>query len=98
MTNPIYVDHGKIETAAANLLAHKSTFDEVLGQLESDLAPMISSWSGEARDLYLQKKAAWDKAARDISDLLGHIAKLTDDAFTTYANTVFGLVETWTST
>ena len=56
---------------------------------------MISTWSGEARDLYLQKKSAWDKAALDISTLLGQIAKLTDDAFTTYADTVFGLTDTW---
>jgi len=91
----IYVEHNRLATGAENLSAHKKTFDEVLSQLESDLAPMISTWSGEARDLYLQKKGLWDKAARDISLLLAHIAKITEDAHNGYAKAVAELAELW---
>jgi len=91
----IYVEHGRLDTAAGNFKAHQSTLNEVLSQLESDLAPMISTWSGEARDLYLQKKAAWDKAAQDISNLLGHISKLTGDAYVNYCQAVSDVHTVW---
>lgn len=91
----IYVEHGRLETAAAQLRGHKKTFDEVLGQLESDLAPMISTWSGAARDLYLEKKVAWDKAALDLTELLAIITKLTEDAHRGYVTTVNELTAMW---
>jgi early secretory antigenic target protein ESAT-6 len=91
----IYVDHGYLSEAASNLAAHKRTFDEVLSGLESDLAPMINTWSGEARDLYLQKKAAWDRAAKDLSDLLAHISTLTEAAYTGYCQAVTDVYATW---
>lgn len=91
----IYVDHGKLQTCAGDLAARKGVLDEVLSQLEADLAPMISTWSGEARDLYLQKKAAWDKAAKDISDLLGHIGTITESAFTEYCQAVSDVHTIW---
>jgi 6 kDa early secretory antigenic target len=91
----IYVDHVRLETAAGQLRTHKSTFDEVLGQLESDLAPMIATWSGEARDLYLAKKASWDRAAADLTELLGAIATITENAHGSYVSTVNELAALW---
>jgi early secretory antigenic target protein ESAT-6 len=91
----IYVEHARIETAATRLRAHKKTFDAVLGQLESDLAPMIATWSGEARDLYLAKKASWDRAALDLTVLLASIATLTEDAHAAYSTTVSELSDMW---
>ena len=80
----IYVEHGRLEAAAGRLRTHKSTFDTILTQLEADLAPMVTTWSGEARDLYMVKKANWDAAAKDLTALLGQIAVLTENAFTGY--------------
>jgi 6 kDa early secretory antigenic target len=91
----IYVNHAYLSTAADNLAAHKRTFDEVLSGLESDLAPMISTWSGEARDLYLQKKAAWDRAARDLTALLAHISTITESAYTGYCQAVSDVHAVW---
>jgi WXG100 family type VII secretion target len=91
----IYVEHARLENAAAALRAHKRTFDDVLAQLESDLAPMIATWSGAARDLYLQKKAAWDRAALDLTELLATIGNLTQDAHRAYVATVDELVQMW---
>jgi ESAT-6 family protein len=92
----IYVDHTRIETAAGQLRTHKRTFDQILSQLETDLAPMIGSWSGEARELYLTKKRSWDLAAADLTALLGTIAQLTEDAHVGYVNTVNDVKNSWT--
>lgn len=92
----IYVDHARIEHGVAQLRVHKKTFDEVLTQLESDLAPLVSTWSGGARDLYVAKKQAWDAAAQDLTVLLGSIAQLTADAHTGYVDTVSQVRNAWT--
>lgn len=91
----IYVEHGRIEAAAGRLRTHKTTFGAILSQLEGDLAPMITTWSGEARDLYMVKKANWDAAAKDLTALLGQIAVLTENAFTGYSQTVADVGEMW---
>ena len=91
----IYVDHGYLSTAADNLAAHQRTFTEVLSGLESDLAPMIGTWSGEARELYLQKKAAWDRAAKDLCDLLAHMSTITESAYEGYCQAVTDVHATW---
>ena len=92
----IYVDHPRIEHGAAQLAVHKKTFDEVLAQLESDLAPLVATWSGGARDLYVAKKQAWHAAAQDLTTLLGTIAKLTSDAHVGYVDTVSRVKDAWT--
>lgn len=91
----IYVDHGKIEAAAAHLRGHKKSFDDILSTLEGDLAPMVATWSGEARDLYVAKKANWDHAAADLTALLAHIATITETAHGTYTTTVTEVGEMW---
>lgn len=93
--DPIYVNHPYLSEAATNLAGHKRAFDEVLLGLESDLTPMIATWSGQARDLYLQKKAAWDRAAGDLSTLLAHISTLTEAAYTGYCQAVADVHATW---
>ncbi|WP_375500237.1 WXG100 family type VII secretion target [uncultured Jatrophihabitans sp.] len=91
----IYVEHAKIEAAAGHLRAHKKSFDDILSTLEGDLAPMVATWSGEARDLYLTKKRNWDRAAADLTALLAHIATITETAHNTYTATVTEVGEMW---
>ena len=92
----IYVEHARLENGARQLARHKATFDDVLLQLESDLAPMVSTWSGEARDLYLAKKHAWDVAARDLTAVLAEISRITGEAHTAYSRSVASVKEAWT--
>lgn len=92
----IYVEHARIEAAATHLRNHKKTFDEVLAQLESDLSPMVATWTGEARNMYLGKKANWDRAARDLTALLAHIGTVTEQAHAGYTGAVTELSALWT--
>lgn len=91
----IYVEHQRIVDAATALRTHKKTFDEVLGQLETGLAPMISTWTGEARDLYMTKKATWDRAAEDLTNLLAGIGNLTERAYEAYCGAVSDVHTIW---
>lgn len=92
---PIYVEHARIENGAAQLRIHKKTFDEVLAQLESDLAPLIATWSGDARNLYVAKKHAWHAAAQDLTALLDTIARITAETHQNYVSAVHDVKNAW---
>ncbi len=55
-----------------------------LDQLESDLQPMINTWSGDARDSYLQCKKQWDDAAQALSQVLNSVAQAVGQAHQNY--------------
>jgi early secretory antigenic target protein ESAT-6 len=94
MTN-IYVDHARLESAAQDFAQRHEALQTVLTDLEDGLAPMIATWEGSAQSMYLEKKAAWDAAAADLTALLAGITRLTTDAHEGYAATVSANHATW---
>jgi early secretory antigenic target protein ESAT-6 len=55
-----------------------------LDQLESDLQPMVSSWSGSAQESYLQCKKQWEEAAAALSIVLSQIGQAVGTANENY--------------
>lgn len=55
-----------------------------LDQLESDLQPMINSWSGAAQEAYLQCKKQWDDAAQALAGVLSNIGTAVGQAHDNY--------------
>lgn len=92
----IYVDHDKLDAAAQDFGKRHDALEDILDRLEGDLAPMVASWEGNAQLLYVEKKAAWDKASRDLTLLLQSIKKLTHDAHQGYQQTVSTNLQMWT--
>lgn len=92
----IYVDPEKLEAAAGNFAAHENTLRSILSQLETDLAPLVASWEGDAQQLYVAKRAAWDSAALDLANLLGSITSVTRDAHAGYVETIAKNKAMWT--
>lgn len=66
----IRVVHGSLNQAAADLQQTVKNIDDRLNQLEADLAPLKSDWSGSAQQAYHVAKAKWDKAIEDMKLLL----------------------------
>ncbi len=91
----IYVDHEQLDAAVQNYGNRHEKLETILDTLESDLAPMVAGWEGNAQLLYVEKKAAWEKASRELADLLKTIKKLTADAHEGYTKTVAANVELW---
>jgi len=84
----IYVDHAKVEAAAQDFARRADALKALLGSLDDGLAPMIASWEGSAQSMYLEKKAAWDAAAADLTALLASISTLTGEVHQAYTDTV----------
>ena len=66
----IQVQHGKLETGAADVLQAAKDIEARLDSLETDLTPLRQNWSGNAKLAYDQAKAQWDQAMLDMMTLL----------------------------
>ncbi len=92
----IYVDHGKLASAASDFGRRHQTLQDILDRLEAGLAPMVGSWEGSTQAMYIEKKAAWERASRDLTALLASIKQLTGDAHQGYVDTVAANKAMWT--
>jgi WXG100 family type VII secretion target len=92
----IYVEHDKLETAANDFGKRHQALQEILDKLEAGLAPMVGSWEGSAQAMYVEKKAAWERASRDLAALLATIKDQTHSAHQGYLDTRAANLTMWT--
>ena len=67
------VDFGGLDAAAADIRASAAQVQGRLDQLESELAPLRSDWTGSASASYQQAKPKCDAAMADMNLLLADI-------------------------
>lgn len=75
MNDGLRVDHGGLETAAADLMTAVKNIDNRLTQLENELAPLRSDWTGQAQAAYTTAKGQWDQAMEDMRGILGSVGQ-----------------------
>lgn len=75
MHDQITVRFGALQTAAGDLARGTATANQRLDQLQSDIAPMVSTWSGEAQAAYLRVQQRWDTAQQDLTRALGDLQR-----------------------
>lgn len=69
-----------ISAASADLKSSASRLGSRLEQLESDLVPLRSEWTGEAAVAYQAAKAKWDAALGEMNELLNAIGLQVDSS------------------
>ncbi len=57
-----------------------------LDQLEGDLQPLVSTWSGDAQVAYLIQKKQWEQAAQDLALMLQSIVLALGNTNTDYTD------------
>ena len=72
-TGQMKVNFGGLDTAHADIMSGANQVESRLDQLESELAPLRSDWTGEASSSYQVAKTKWDTAMRDMKLLLADI-------------------------
>ena len=80
----IRVNHGELDGAVDNLNVAVGRIDERLNQLENELAPLKSDWSGNAQLTYTQAKAKWDNAIGEMKLLLQDTSNAVRDSNQSY--------------
>lgn len=66
----IKVQHGKLETGAADVIRAAKDIEARLDVLEQELNPLKSDWHGGAKLAYDDAKKKWDAAMTDMITLL----------------------------
>ena len=67
----LVVNHGGLNEVTDHLYKMVKDIDDRMNNLESDLAPLQSEWSGNAQGAYIQAKTKWDTAIAEMRQLLG---------------------------
>ncbi|WP_409183470.1 WXG100 family type VII secretion target [Amycolatopsis sp. VS8301801F10] len=70
----IVVDPGTIHRAAEDCTATGGELKTLFDNLKSDLNPLTHSWTGEAKDQYIQAQNEWDQKFDELTQLLAQIA------------------------
>ena len=80
----IHVQFESLQAGEQGIRNNYAKLTATLEQLESDLQPMIASWSGAAQEAYLQCKKQWDDAALALSQVLSNIGQAVGQAHDNY--------------
>jgi early secretory antigenic target protein ESAT-6 len=64
------VNHAGLDQTADDLMGIVTKIDARMSRLEQELAPLRSSWIGEAQQAYTVAKRRWDGAIDEMRDLL----------------------------
>ncbi|BCL15247.1 MULTISPECIES: WXG100 family type VII secretion target [Micromonospora] len=83
----LVVNFAALQQAGADIQRALNTLDSQLGQLERDAAPLVASWTGEAREAYSVRQTRWRSASQDLQAMLRDIKVAVDDSAADYLNT-----------
>lgn len=87
MPDQLVVDFAAMQQAAADIQSAVNKLNSDLDQLESDAAPLVATWAGEAQAAYQQRQATWNNAANQLSELLRDIQRALVDSTADYNTT-----------
>jgi WXG100 family type VII secretion target len=86
MSSPIKVTFGEIQGAQGHVTQTAQQMNAQLEDLQRMLAPLVSTWTGEAATDYAAKKKQWDTAAADLNQVLAKIGTALGTANEGYQN------------
>lgn len=91
----ISVNFEALGAGAAAIRGNYTRLTATIEQLESDLQPMIASWSGLAQESYLACQQQWNAAATSLSQVLNSIGQAIDDAHRNYTAAEYAARANW---
>lgn len=83
----LVINFAALQQASLDINNALNTLNTQLGQLESDAAPLVNSWDGNAKAAYEQRQRAWRAAAGDLENILREIRKALEESAGRYQET-----------
>ncbi len=74
----IKVEHGKLDSGSADVIAAAKDIEARLNTLEDELRPLAGDWTGAAKEAYREAKETWDRAISDMIILLNQAGQNVD--------------------
>lgn len=76
----IKYEFGNIEAGATDINKSATAINSELDELKKMLQPLVSSWEGESATAYNEAQSKWDKAAKELNQILATISKSVDES------------------
>ena len=80
----LVVNHGGLNEVTDHLYQAVKNIDDRMNNLERDLAPLQSDWSGNAQAAYNTAKVKWDTAIAEMMQLLNDTGRTVGDSNVEY--------------
>ena len=82
----IHVNFDSLQSGYQGIQANYRRLQQTLDNLNSDLTPMVASWSGAAQESYVTCKNEWNQGAEALSAVLNNIGVAVNQAHENYTN------------
>lgn len=87
MSDQVLVTFAALAEAAQRIQQTSSSLNQKLSDLENQLKPVVSSWTGQASENYQVQQQKWNQAQTDLTNVLQAIGKAVEAAHDAYTQT-----------
>ncbi len=91
----ISVKYQALDSGSTGINRTYTSLVNTLSQLESDLAPLSASWSGNAQQAFAQCKKQWQDAASGLAQLLSNIGAQVANTNDNFRQTDAAVEKNW---
>jgi WXG100 family type VII secretion target len=91
------VTFAALAEAAQTIQSTSNNLNTKLSDLESQLKPVVSTWTGSASENYQVQQTKWNQAQTDLNQVLLAISKAVENAHDAYSQTETANTQAWNS-
>lgn len=92
---PVLVTFSALANAAQAIQSTYSNLNQKLDDLQRQLQPVVSTWSGQASENYQAQQQKWNQAQTDLGNVLQAIGKAVETAHDAYTQTEQANAGSW---
>jgi len=83
----IVVNYATIHAAAEDCNSTGNELQQAFDRLKDDLRPLVTTWTGSAKEQYDQAQRTWDQKFEDLKQVLAQIAAVLPEIADGYQQT-----------
>ena len=83
----LLVNFTRLQETSLHIQTAIRALDSELDRLESDAAPLVQTWDGDAMRAYQERQATWRRASAHLSTMLRDIQRNLDESIVDYQQT-----------
>jgi WXG100 family type VII secretion target len=91
-----YLDLTQMDAHQQALETHAQQLQQILDTLDSQMQPLLNSWTGDARDQYVSAQTAWNQTAGEMMAALQKSAVALSDITARGRQTETAMANLWT--
>lgn len=91
----VLVTFAALAEAAQRIQQTSNSLNQKLTDLENQLKPVVSSWTGAASEQYQVQQQKWNQAQTDLTHVLQAIGQAVEQAHDAYSQTEQANAQAW---